>query len=137
MRRLKRFLVVLGMGLAGMSIWTASPLLALWVGSQVQGGGPPSMTAVVVVIAVLATTTLLLARLLSWLSAIDDRLAGRKHRLRRAPWLESMRGERAHYPGEQVNLSALERVLVVVVLLAFLAFQVWFFFFAGAPFATS
>ncbi len=50
-----------------------------------------------------------------------------------APWLRSMRGERPEYDGQRAELSSGERILVVGVLLAFAAFEIWFFFFSGSP----
>jgi hypothetical protein len=44
-----------------------------------------------------------------------------------------MRGEREMYPGDRLTVTTLERVLVVVVVLAVAAFEIWFFFFSGSP----
>jgi hypothetical protein len=49
-----------------------------------------------------------------------------------APWLRSMRGERPDYPGNTARISGAERVVVVTVLLAATAFEIWFFFFSGS-----
>jgi hypothetical protein len=50
-----------------------------------------------------------------------------------APWLRSMRGERPDYPGNTARISAAERIVVVMVIVAAVAFEVWFFFFSGSP----
>ena len=47
--RLKRGLLVSLMSITTINVWTGSPLLALWVGSRVQGSGSPSMGAFAVV----------------------------------------------------------------------------------------
>jgi len=44
-----------------------------------------------------------------------------------------MRGERAQYPGQHIEVTALERVLIVTVVLCILAFEIWFFFFSTSP----
>ena len=44
--RLKRVALVSLMAVVTVNIWTGGPLLALWIGSRVQGEGPPSMLAV-------------------------------------------------------------------------------------------
>jgi hypothetical protein len=44
-----------------------------------------------------------------------------------------MRGERPVYPGESARLTAPERTLVAVVIVAVVAFEIWFFFFSGSP----
>ena len=43
---MKRLALATAMTVVGVNIYTGSPMLALWVGSQVQGSGPPSMGAV-------------------------------------------------------------------------------------------
>jgi hypothetical protein len=40
-------------GLAAVNVWTGAPLLAVWVGSQTQGGGVLSLRGVVTVLVVL------------------------------------------------------------------------------------
>jgi hypothetical protein len=130
----KRLGLAAAMTVVGLNIYTGSPLLALWVGSRVQGSGPPSMGAVGLVVLVMGVTSVTLAFVLSRLGAKYDELAGttptaRKH----APWLRSMRGEREQQPGERVQLTMLERILVALVVVAFAAFEIWFFFFSGSP----
>jgi len=118
----------------GLNIYTGSPLLALWVGSRVQGSGPPSMAAVGLVVLVLGVCSVSLALILGRLGAKYDELAGTTPTARQhAPWLRSMRGEREQQPGEKVTLTMLERVMVGLVVLAFAAFEIWFFFFSGSP----
>jgi hypothetical protein len=92
------------------------------------------MTAVFVVIVVLAASCFALTAALSWLSARYDELTGRPVEARRtSPWLRSMRGEREELAKKRVGISAIERVVVVAVVVCVLAFEVWFFFFAGSP----
>ena len=50
-----------------------------------------------------------------------------------APERPSMRGERVEYERERVGLSALEILLVAMVLAAFIGFEVWFFFYSPSP----
>ena len=131
---MKRLGLAAAMTIVGLNIYTGSPLLALWVGSRVQGPGPPSMEAVAVVVVVLGVCSVSLALLLGRLGARYDDLAGtaptaRKH----APWLRSMRGEREQQPGERPQLTMLERILVGLVVVAVVAFEIWFFFFSGSP----
>jgi hypothetical protein len=44
-----------------------------------------------------------------------------------------MRGERKQYEGERPQVTAPERVLVIVAVAAIIAFEIWFFFFSGSP----
>jgi hypothetical protein len=129
----RRILLVSASALAAINIWTGAPLLAVWVGSQVAAGSRLSMGAVGVVIVVLGASCLALAMALSWLSARYDELTGRPAAARRtSPWMRSMRGEREEVSRRRHGVSAVERVVVVAVVLGVLAFEVWFFFFAGS-----
>jgi hypothetical protein len=131
--RSKRILLLSATTLAAINVWTGAPLLALWVGSQVAAGSQLSMGAVAVVVVVLGATCLALTMALSWLSARYDELTGRPAGARRtSPWLRSMRGEREEVSRRRHGVSAVERIVVIAVVLAGLAFEVWFFFFAGS-----
>ena len=131
---LKRVALVSASALAAINIWTGAPLLSLWVGSQVAAGSRLSMGAVFVVVLVLAACCLALATALSWLSARYDDLTGRPHSARRtSPWLRSLRGEREETARQRQGISAVERILVITVVLAVLALEVWFFFLSGSP----
>src|SRR5690242_2295957 len=122
------------MAVVSVNVWTGAPLAALWIGSRVQGSGPPTMGAVFLVVISLAALVLTLVRVLSWLGTRYDELTGNRRGVRQhVPWLRSMRGERARYAGDEVRLTALERVLVIVVVIAVLAFEIWFFFFSASP----
>ena len=132
--RLKRAGLTALMALVAVNVWTGGPLFALWVGSRVQSDGAATMLGVFAVIGAVAAMSFLLLRLLGWLGRQYDGLAGTTATVRtHAPWLRSMRGERELYPGERVQLTVLERVLVVTVVVAALAFEIWFFFFSGSP----
>jgi hypothetical protein len=133
--RLKRIALVCAMSLTTINIWTGGPLFALWVGSRVQSGGPPSMAAVGVVAVVLGVVSVGLVRLLAVFDAVYDRLTGRGSRVsRHVPWLRSMRGERPHDDKQRArDLSPLEVILIVSVVVAVVAFEIWFFFLSGSP----
>ena len=106
-------LVLLIMVIGSLVLWVGTPLLWLWVGSQVQGAtsslGTALGTSFVGVVATIALLALVLAKLSDVYQAN-----------RRARGLE----DTGHY--------VLERVLVVSAGLTLAAFVVWFFFFAGA-----
>ena len=78
----------------------------------------------------------LMIRLLAYLGARHDALTGRQATVRRhTPWLRSMSGERSHgTPGVVPTLTALEYLLVSMVVLAVVLFEVWFFLYSGSPF---
>jgi hypothetical protein len=130
----QRLALVIASVLVSINVWTGSPLLAVWVGSKVQGSlNNLSMTAVFSVVVVLAALVLALGWVLTWLNAKYDELSGRPPAARQtSPWLRSMRDERETDVRSKYGISAVERVVVVVVVAAVLTFEIWFFFFAGS-----
>jgi hypothetical protein len=143
--RLKRTGLAAATALVSINAWTGAPLLAVWVGSRFEGwvggsatGGGTTMRAVFVVIATLALLEGALLVALTRLSAGYDELTERPHAARRtSPWLRSMRGEREEFARERAGISGLERVVVVSVVAAALALEIWFFFLAGSPLPNS
>jgi hypothetical protein len=132
--RLKRVSLVCLMALVTLNIWTGGPLLALWIGSRVQGPGAPSMLAVSVAAVSLGVLSYALVKLLAWLDAVYGRVSGRPTQVsRHVPWLRSMRGERPHQKTRVGELSPLETILVVSVVLVVVLFEVWFFFYSASP----
>jgi hypothetical protein len=130
----RQVLLVALMGVLTLNIWTGSPLLALWIGSRVQGQGPPSMTAVFVVAVTMVAVSLVLLKALAAVEESYARLTGQSGRVRQhVPWLRSMRGERPHELEREHHLAPLEIVLVTSVMMATVVFEVWFFFFSGSP----
>ncbi|MGH2967661.1 MAG: hypothetical protein ACRDK0_01155 [Solirubrobacteraceae bacterium] len=131
--RLKRAALLAAMAVVAVNLWTGSPLLALWIGSRIQGTSGLSMGAVFAVIACMIATSLLLVRLLGLLGARHDRLLGLPPAPRRQqPWMRSLSGERASEQRRRAHMSALDVVLVGTVLIAALAFELWFFFLSGS-----
>jgi hypothetical protein len=115
------------------NIWTGCPLLALWIGSQVAGQRTLSMGAVGLVVAVLAVLVFVFAVALTWLNNVYDDLVGRPRAERRATWLRSMRAEAEGHVSQRVGITLLERIVMVNVYAAMIAFAAWYVFFAGAP----
>jgi hypothetical protein len=120
----------------GINLWTGGPLVALWIGSRVQQGSGGSLTirpaAAIVVFVSLIAITWVLAKLLGLVSRAYDRAAGitRPSRREHASWLRS---DRPLDPRDRPASTMVERVLVAVVVLAALAFEVWFFFYSTSP----
>jgi hypothetical protein len=132
--RLKRFGLAALMAFLALNVWTGSPLLALWIGSRIQGEETqPSMGAVVAVVVCLALFSFLLYQALKRVGWAYQEATGTLPTVRsHAPWLRSMRGERPDYPGTSARISGAERVVVAVVIIAAIAFETWFFFFSGS-----
>jgi hypothetical protein len=131
---LKRVAMAAATALVAINIWTGAPLLALWVGSRVVGKTVLSMWAVLVVVVVLAVLVFGLTAVLIWLNSTYDELIGRARVERRSPWLRSMRAEAEQNVDARVGVTALERIVTMVVYVAIIALLLWFIFFAGPPF---
>jgi hypothetical protein len=131
---LKKIGLVAASAICSINMWTGAPLLAVWVGSKVQGNlNNLSMTAVFSVIVVLGALVFLLAWVLTWINAKYDQITGRPPAARHtSPWLRSMRDEREEDTRQKFGISPVERVVVVSVVAAVLTFEIWFFFFAGS-----
>jgi len=106
-------LVLLIMFIGSLGLWIGTPLLWLWVGSQIQGATSSLGTALGASFLGVVVTIMLIAGILAKLSDVYQAN-------RRARGLE----DTGHY--------VLETVLVVSAGLTLAAFVVWFFFFAGA-----
>jgi hypothetical protein len=130
--RVKPILLAAAMAFLALNVWTGSPLLAVWLGSKVQGeNSQPSMGAYAIVIVSLIAFSWGLYQLLKLVMAKYQEATGTAPTVRtHAPWLRSMRGERPEYAGARI--SGAERVVVVTVLIAAAAFEIWFFFFSGS-----
>jgi hypothetical protein len=131
---LKKIGLVTASALCSVNLWTGAPLFAVWVGSKVQGNlNNLSMTALFSVIAVLAAMVFALAFALTWINSKYDELTGRPAAARHtSPWLRSMRDEREEDTRRKYGISPIERTVVICVVAGVLAFEIWFFFFAGS-----
>ena len=131
---LQKIGLVAGSAICSINIWTGAPLFAVWVGSHLQQDSTSlSMTAVFSVIVVLAVVVFLLAWLLNVINAKYDEVTGRPSAARyTSPWLRSMRDEAEHDVRAKYGISAVEKMVVASVVLAVLALEIWFFFFAGS-----
>jgi hypothetical protein len=123
-------LVFLAMLLAAFSLWTAIPLSWIYIASklsqtQFPAGGPYAVVAVGIV-----ATVLLVAWMIGRLNGLYIRITG-TNRLEpiRPTWLKSMR-DTAPVRG---SVTVVEAVLMGSVMLAGLAFLIWFFTLAGSP----
>jgi hypothetical protein len=132
--RIKPILLAAAMAFLALNVWTGSPLLAVWLGSKVQGEeSQPHMSAYAVVILSLIAFSWGLYQLLKRVMSAYQDATGTTPTVRsHAPWLRSMRGERPDYPGNTSRISGVERIVVLTVLVAAAAFEIWFFFFSGS-----
>jgi hypothetical protein len=130
----KRLLLLSATTLVAVNIWTGAPLLALWVGSRIIGQRALTMGSVALVVVLLAVFVVSMALALTWLSARYDDLVQRpsgEHRT--SPWLRSMREEQKDLARARLGTTPVEWIVTASTLVAVLALEVWFFFFAGSP----
>jgi hypothetical protein len=130
----KRLLLLSATTLVAVNIWTGAPLLALWVGSRIIGQRALTMGSVLLVVVLLAVFVVSMALALTWLSARYDDLVQRpsgEHRT--SPWLRSMREEQKDLARARLGTTPVEWIVTASTLVAVLALEVWFFFFAGSP----
>ena len=132
--RLKPILLAAAMAFLALNVWTGSPLLAVWLGSKVQGEeSQPSMGAYAVVILSLIAFSWGLYQLLKLVMNAYQDATGTAPTVRtHAPWMRSMRDERHEHAVSTARISAAEKIVVVTVLVAATAFEIWFFFFSGS-----
>jgi hypothetical protein len=129
----KRISLAALMALIATNIWVGGPLLALWIGARLQEHSGGSLTirpsTALVIFASLVAITVGLVKALAFVSNAYDRANGAApERRRRDSWVSV---ERKSYG--RPTLSALERILVIVVAMAAIAFEIWFFFYSTSP----
>jgi hypothetical protein len=108
------------------------PLAWVWIASQLAGTKRDLTPSLALVI----TTGILVSY---WLAlVVGSRLRSRwinegeeQARVRRMSWNRSFRDEPRHPDDDETD--PVERVFVIVGVLGIVAFEVWFFFFAGSP----
>src|SRR5690349_11419466 len=123
------------MAVIALNVWTGGPLLALWIGARLQERSGGSLTirpmTALAVFASLVLISVVLLKLLAGVAAAYERAAGvASARPRRDSWVSV---ERRSFPGVRQSLTAVERILVVVVAIAAITFEIWFFFFSTSP----
>jgi hypothetical protein len=114
------------------NLYTGAPLFAIWCGSRVQNGTQLTMGTVGVVIGTLVISVAIIVFLLTRIEAAYKVVTGQQTARRTAPWLRSMRGERDEEQRRR-PLTGYEKALVIAVVFAAGAFEIWFFFFSGSP----
>jgi hypothetical protein len=123
-------LIFVAMLLAALSLWTAIPLSWIYIASKVSHTQFPAQGPYMVVAVGIVASIVLIAWLIGRLNLLYIRITG-TNRLApiRPSWLKSMRDTSA----PAGSTTVVEAVLMGSVLLAALAFSVWFFLFAGSP----
>ena len=116
------------MAIGSMVMWIGVPLGLVYLASRLADTPEPSMGPYLVVIVGLPIGMAIVGKALGALNRAHIRVTGAEVDEYRPGWTRSMRGER------QVDRrgGVLDKVMIVSVAVAALAFAVWFFGFAGS-----
>jgi hypothetical protein len=116
------------MAIGSVFMWLGVPFLLIYAASKMADSPKPSMWPYIFVLFGLPIGMAIVGKGLGWLNRVHVRVTGAETDQYRPGWTRSMRGERAV---ERRN-GVLDRVMIISVALAGLAFAVWFFGFAGS-----
>jgi hypothetical protein len=122
--------IFVAMLLAALSLWTAIPLSWIWIGSKVSDTQFPSQGPYMVVAVGIIVSIVGIAWLIVRLNRLYIQVTGTNRLTPMRPtWLRSMRDT----PEPVGSTTVVEAVLMGSVLLATIAFTLWFFLLAGSP----
>jgi hypothetical protein len=116
------------MAVGSVVMWLGVPLGLVYLASKLADTPNPSMGPYLLIIVGLPIGMALVGKGLGWLNRLHIRITGAEVDEYRPGWTRSLRGEReVHRRG-----GVLDRVMIVSVAVAAVAFAVWFFGFAGS-----
>jgi hypothetical protein len=124
----KAIALVLLMAVGSVLMWLGLPVGLVYLASQLADTPNPSLGPYLVVLIGLPVGMALIGKALGALDRLHTRITGIETDEYRPAWTRSLRGERA--PVRRGGV--LDRVMIVSVALALVAFAVWFFGFAGS-----
>jgi hypothetical protein len=119
------------MAIGSVVMWLGVPLGLVYAASKIADSSQPSLGPYLLVLFGLPIGMAIIGKGLGMLDRAHQRLTGigdESGRRRAASWNRSMRGER----GSTRRGGVLDRVMIVSVGMALLAFGIWFFAFAGS-----
>ena len=116
------------MAIGSVVMWIGVPVALIYVASKLANTPNPSMGPYLLVLIGLPIGMAVVGKALGALNRAHIRLTGAEVDAYRPGWTRSMRGER------QVERrgGVLDRVMIISVVIAGLAFAIWFFGFAGS-----
>ena len=129
---LERIALAAASMLVSINVCTGFPLLALWIGSLAANGNVFSWIGIITAVVSLSVLAAAGVTALTRLSARYNKVTGRPPPTRQPrPWEISMSATRTKPEQARRDTNPVEVIAVLTVVGAFLAFEVWFFFFAG------
>jgi hypothetical protein len=122
--------LIILMILGALTLWVGSPVLWLWIGSQMTASQQARMGPYFVVAIGILASTIAVAFGLARLQRLYEQVTGQEATVRvRLAWLRSLRDDR----NADTRVTVLDLILVTTAMLGVLGFVVWFAFFAGSP----
>lgn len=125
--------LIIAMALGSALMWIVAPFGLVWLASHLQKSSAPSMGPYLLVLAGLPISMIVIGKGLAVLDRLFARVSGYNPNNRPIPypWEKSLRAER----GSQRKRTVLDVVMIISVIVAGIAFGIWFFLFAhpGVP----
>jgi hypothetical protein len=129
-RKPAQFGLIVSMIFGAFMLWVGSPVIWLWIGSQMTSSQQGRMGPYFVVAIGILASTIAVAFGLARLQRLYEQVTGQEATVRvRLAWLRSLRDERK----PDARVTVLDLILVTTAVLGVLAFVVWFALFAGSP----
>jgi hypothetical protein len=122
------WMLVALMAIGSVVMWLGVPVALIYLASKLADTPNPSMGPYLVVLIGLPVGMAIVGRALGALNRAHIRLTGAEVDAYRPGWTRSMRGERT----VERRGGVLDRVMIISVGVAAIAFAVWFFGFAGS-----
>jgi hypothetical protein len=119
---------VLLMAIGSVLMWLGVPLGLIYAASQLSDSSNPSLGPYLLVLIGLPLGMALIGKGLGALDRLHTRITGAETDQYRPGWTRSLRGERT----VSRRGGVLDRVMIVSVAIALVAFAMWFFAFAGS-----
>jgi hypothetical protein len=118
------------MVVGALMLWVGSPVIWLWIGSQVTESQQAGMGPYMLVAVGILVSTILVSLFLARINRVYERVSGQETTVAfRLPWLRSLRDERA----EVTRIGVLDLILVTTAVAAIVTATLWFFLLAGSP----
>src|SRR5689334_12152749 len=123
--------------LGALALWIGDPVLWMWITSHLQARTQPSMGPYALMLVGILGTAIVLGKLLSRLNRFYGEVTGTAPTVKIiVPWRRSVRDARHGGSADEdsrVPVSLLDVVMVAAVLIAVIAFAVWFFVVQPTP----
>jgi hypothetical protein len=129
-RKPAQFGLIVLMVLGALMLWVGSPVIWLWIGSQMTSSQQGRMGPYFVVAIGILASTIAVALGLARLQRLYEQVTGQEATVQfRLAWLRSLRDDR----DANTRVTVLDLILVTTAVTAIVTFTAWFLLFAGSP----